>query len=83
MKPSVFRNRYLALVKTSTENPTVENRTATLKAHVQRNQVLYALGARCLEYGFTIREIRKAIDHAKIDYDFDRKYGNLSNKRKP
>ena len=75
MKSSPFKKRYELLVKASMEEPSVPKRLATLRAWTERNMALNEVGKQILHYGFTPRELRKAVEAAKIDAEFDRKYG--------
>lgn len=45
------------------------------RAWMERNGVLNDLARQVLYYGFTERELKKAIQSAKDDAQFDRKYG--------
>lgn len=53
----------------------MENGIRTLRTHMERNRVLHDIGRQVLYYGFTERELKKAIQSAKDDAEFDRKYG--------
>lgn len=72
---SPFKKRYQELVRTSHENPSMGNAIRAGRAWVERNRVLNDLARQVLYYGFTERELKKAMQSARDDAQFDRKYG--------